>query len=143
MAFCNRFGGVLRQTISQNSAVNGPVPMASMINCIRCMSSKLFVGGLSWATDDMALKDAFSSFGDVTEARVIVDRESGRSRGFGFVHFTSEESANSAMTAMDGQDLNGRSIRVTYATERQSGGGGGGGGYRGGGGGGGYGNDGF
>jgi len=51
------------------------------------MSKKLFVGGLSWGTDDDALRNAFSSFGDVTDAKVITDRETGRSRGFGFVPF--------------------------------------------------------
>lgn len=89
-----------------------------MFNAFRCMSSKLFVGGLSYQTDDHSLKEAFSGFGDVVEARVITDRESGRSRGFGFVNYTSEESAKEALTAMDGQELNGRSIRVSLATER-------------------------
>ncbi|CAK9139321.1 unnamed protein product [Ilex paraguariensis] len=104
MAFCNRFGSLMRQTISQSSASNGQVPMASMFNAIRCMSSsKLFIGGLSYGVDDQSLKDAFSSFGDVTEARVIIDRDSGRSRGFGFVNLSSDESASSAMSAMDGQ----------------------------------------
>ncbi|XP_056166109.1 glycine-rich RNA-binding protein 2, mitochondrial-like [Syzygium oleosum] len=126
MAFCNKVGNLLKQSISQN----GP---ASMLNSIRCMatSSKLFIGGLSYGTDDHSLKDAFSSFGEVVEARVITDRDSGRSRGFGFVNFSSDESASSALSAMDGQELHGRSIRVSYATERPSGnrGFGGGSGY--------------
>ena len=75
-------------------------------------------------------------------AKVISDRDSGRSRGFGFVNFSSEDSAQTAMSAMDGQELNGRSIRVNFANERPSGtrygGGDGDGGYSGGGGGGGY-----
>ncbi|XP_059632127.1 glycine-rich RNA-binding protein 4, mitochondrial-like [Cornus florida] len=150
MAFCNRFGSLLRQTISQNGAANGQVPVASMLNAIRCMSSsKLFIGGLSYGTDEESLRTAFSGFGDVTEARVITDRDTGKSRGFGFVSFSSEEEASSAMTAMDGQPLDGRNVRVSYATDRAPsprgsyggggyGGGGGGGGYRGGGGNGGY-----
>nr|GEY76429.1 glycine-rich RNA-binding protein 4, mitochondrial [Tanacetum cinerariifolium] len=82
----------------------------------------------------VAVMEAFSSFGEVIEARVIIDRESGRSRGFGFVNYDADESANEAMKAMDGQELNGRSIRVSLATERPPrqggfGGGGGGGGY--------------
>jgi len=97
------------------------------------MSSKLFVGGLSWNTDDGLLKDAFSSFGDVTEARVITDRESGRSRGFGFVNFADEAAAKSAVEQMDGKELDGRNVRVNFANERTAGGGGGGG-FRGGGG---------
>lgn len=116
MAFCNKVGNLLKQSIS----LNGP---ASMLNSIRCMatSTRLFVGGLSYGTDDHSLKDAFSSFGDVVEARVITDRDSGRSRGFGFVNFSSGESASSALSAMDGQELHGRSIRVSYANERPSG----------------------
>jgi RNA recognition motif-containing protein len=103
------------------------------------MSKRLFVGGLAWATDDASLKEAFEAHGEVTDARVITDRESGRSRGFGFVTFTSEESAKAAMDAMNGTQLDGRAIRIDEANERQGGrgGGGGGGGYRGGGGGGG------
>ncbi|KAK9934753.1 hypothetical protein M0R45_021887 [Rubus argutus] len=69
MAFCNKVGRLLRQGISQN----GQVPMASMFNSARYMSSKLFVGGLSFSTDDMSLKEAFSGFVDVTDARVLVD----------------------------------------------------------------------
>ncbi|KAF4355282.1 glycine-rich RNA-binding protein 4, mitochondrial [Cannabis sativa] len=134
MAFSGKLGGLLRQTISQNIQS----PMASMLNSVRCMSSKLFVGGLSYGTDDQSLRDAFSGFGDVTEARVICDRESGRSRGFGFVSFSSDDSASSALSSMDGQALQGRNIRVTYATERSGPRTGGGGGYGGGGGGGGY-----
>ncbi|KAA8548372.1 hypothetical protein F0562_000056 [Nyssa sinensis] len=121
MAFCNRFGSLVRQTISQNIAARAQVPVTSMLNTIRCMSSsKLFVGGLSWGTDDQSLKDAFSGFGDVTDAKVITDRDTGRSRGFGFVSFTSDEAATSAMSAMDGQSLAGRNIRVSYANENPS-----------------------
>ncbi|GKC09707.1 retrovirus-related pol polyprotein from transposon TNT 1-94, partial [Tanacetum coccineum] len=175
----------------------------SMFNAIRCMSSKLFVGGLSYQTDDHSLKEAFSSFGEVTDgenmapilvsnhrvsedhrgflvpivirilvpkvrnlkklasrktasvrrrkaiigylaeldinelplffnSRVILDKESGRSRGFGFVNYDTNKAANEAMTTMDVQELNGQSIRVSLATElppRQGGFGGGGGGY--------------
>ncbi|CAL5394997.1 unnamed protein product [Camellia sinensis] len=150
MAFSNRFGSLMRQTISQNSISNGQVSMASMLNAIRCMSSsKLFIGGstiettliyvlgLSFGTDDQSLREAFSGFGDVVDAKVITDRDTGKSRGFGFVNFSSDESAGSAMSAMDGQPLNGRNIRVSYANDRPSaprsnysgGGGYGGGGY--------------
>lgn len=128
----------MRQTISQNSISNGQVSMASMLNAIRCMSSsKLFIGGLSFGTDDQSLREAFSGFGDVVDAKVITDRDTGKSRGFGFVNFSSDESAGSAMSAMDGQPLNGRNIRVSYANDRPSAprsnyGGGGGYGSRGG-----------
>uniref|UniRef100_A0A5B6YSZ8 Putative Glycine-rich RNA-binding protein 4 isoform 2 n=1 Tax=Davidia involucrata TaxID=16924 RepID=A0A5B6YSZ8_DAVIN len=121
MAFCNRFGSLVRQTFSQNNAANAQVPVTSMFNTIRCMSSKLFVGGLSWGTDDQSLRDAFSGFGDVTDVRVITDRDTGRSRGFGFVNFSTDEAANAAMSAMDGQQLDGRNIRVSIANERPAG----------------------
>ncbi len=102
------------------------------------MSKKLFVGGLSWDTSDQSLRAAFERYGDVTDAKVITDRDSGRSRGFGFVTLADDGSATEAMSQMDGADLDGRTIRVNEANERPPrGGGGGGGGYRGGGGGGG------
>ncbi len=109
------------------------------------MGNKLFVGGLAWATDDNALANAFGKYGEVSEARVITDRDTGRSRGFGFVTFTGADNAQSAIAAMDGASLDGRTIRVNLAEDkpRRSGGGGGGGGGGGrggyGGGGGGYG----
>ena len=104
------------------------------------MGNKLFVGGLSWDTDDNSLRDAFTEFGDVTEAKVINDRETGRSRGFGFVTMGDASQAAAAVAKMDGANLQGRTIRVNEAQER-TGGGGGGGGFGGGGrgGGGGYG----
>ncbi|XP_043718836.1 glycine-rich RNA-binding protein 4, mitochondrial-like [Telopea speciosissima] len=142
MAMSSRFGSLLRKSMSPNIPSNGQAPVTSMLNAVRCVSTKLFIGGLSYGTDDSSLKDAFSSFGDVTEAKVITDRDTGRSRGFGFVSFADGESANSALS-MDGQELNGRNIRVNIANDRPSGprgGFGGGGGYGGGGyGGGGYG----
>ncbi|XP_010243460.1 PREDICTED: glycine-rich RNA-binding protein 2, mitochondrial-like [Nelumbo nucifera] len=128
MAFSSRIGGLMRQSMSKNIVSNGPVPVPAMVNAIRCMATKLFIGGLSYGTDDQSLKDAFSSFGDVTEARVITDRDTGRSRGFGFVNFSTDESASSAL-AMDGQELNGRNIRVSYANDRPRGGNFGGGGF--------------
>ena len=102
------------------------------------MGTKLFVGGLAWATTDEGLAEAFSNFGEIVEAKVITDRETGRSRGFGFVTFTDDSSTTEAMSQMDGTELDGRTIRVNEANERppRGGGGGGGGGHRGGGGGG-------
>ena len=102
------------------------------------MSKKLFVGGLDWNTNDQSLAGAFSKFGTVTEAKVVMDRETGRSRGFGFVTFSDDSAANDAIAQMDGQTLDGRSVRVNEAQEKSGGGprGGGGGGYGGGGGGG-------
>jgi len=99
---------------------------------------KLFVGGLSWDTSDHSLAEAFEAYGEVTDAKVITDRDTGRSRGFGFVTFAQAADASTAMQALDGANLDGRTIRVNEANERpRGGGGGGGGGPRGGGGGGG------
>jgi cold-inducible RNA-binding protein len=91
------------------------------------MSKKLFVGGLSWGTTDDSLREAFAQFGDIEEAKVVVDRDTGRSRGFGFVSFVDAENAQKALDAMNGADLDGRTMRVDFATERSGGGGGGGG----------------
>ncbi|CAO2172525.1 unnamed protein product [Urochloa humidicola] len=96
------------------------------------MSTKLFVGGLSWGTDDQVLRDSFATFGEVTEARIITDRDTGKSRGFGFVNFSNSDAAKDAL-AMDGQELQGRNIRVNFANERPAGNRGGGGGFGGGG----------
>ncbi len=87
------------------------------------MGNKLFVGNLSWNTTDAGLYDAFSKHGEVTEAKVITDRDSGRSRGFGFVTFTDSESAAKASAALDGSELDGREIRVNEAQERNDRGG--------------------
>ena len=91
------------------------------------MSNKLFVGGLAWATDDNRLREAFQAHGEVTDAKVINDRDTGRSRGFGFVTFADSSSAQDAMQAMNGADLDGRNLRVNEAHDRRGGGGGGGG----------------
>jgi cold-inducible RNA-binding protein len=96
------------------------------------MGNKLFVGGLSWNTNDDTLRQAFDKFGNIDEARVINDRETGRSRGFGFVTFSDGAAAQKAMAEMNGKELDGRSIKVNEAEEKPRGGGGGGGGGRGG-----------
>ncbi|KAG7955067.1 hypothetical protein I3843_11G052400 [Carya illinoinensis] len=164
MAFLSKIGNMLRQTASKQISSEFCALKPSVYQAIRCLSSmsssKLFIGGLSYATDEQSLKEAFAKYGEVVEARVIMDRETGRSRGFGFVTYTSSEEASSAIQALDGQDLHGRCVRVNYATDRArpsfgggnygggygsnayGGGGGGYGGnaYGGGGGGGGYGN---
>lgn len=100
------------------------------------MGNKLFVGGLAWGTDDQGLREAFEGFGEVVEAKVVNDRETGRSRGFGFVTYGDAGAAQRAMQEMDGQMLDGRNIRVNEANDRPARGGGGGGGRGGGGGGG-------
>ena len=96
------------------------------------MGMKLFVGGLSWDTTDETLRAAFAAFSEVTEARVITDRDTGRSRGFGFVTLTTAEAVQTAIAKLDGTTLDGRTIRVNEAQERSGGEGrsGGGGGRR-------------
>ena len=109
------------------------------------MSKKLYVGNLSYGVDDNMLNDAFSQHGQVASASVVMDRETGRSKGFGFVEMSSDEEARAAIDGLDGVELDGRAIRVDEARPREDrprrgggGGGGGGGGYGGGGGGGGW-----
>ncbi|KAG1366708.1 hypothetical protein COCNU_13G004980 [Cocos nucifera] len=84
---------------------------------------RCFVGGLAWATDGASLERAFSQFGEVVESKIINDRETGRSRGFGFVTFSNEQAMRDAIEGMNGQTLDGRSITVNEAQSRGSGGG--------------------
>ncbi|XP_010112253.2 glycine-rich RNA-binding protein 4, mitochondrial [Morus notabilis] len=114
MAFRSKGLGVLRQSISGNVQS----PMTSMLNSVRCISSRLFVGGLSYATDDQSLRNAFSGYGDVIEAKVACDEVTGNSKGFGFVTFNNLDSASSAVSSMDRQELQGRKVHVRYAYER-------------------------
>jgi heterogeneous nuclear ribonucleoprotein A1/A3 len=92
-------------------------------------SSKLFIGGLTYGMDDQSLRELFTEYGEVIEARIIHDRETGRSRDFGFVSFTSNEEVTAAITSMDGKDLHGRLFHVNYAIEKTGGFRSGGGGY--------------
>mmetsp|Transcript_11780 Transcript_11780/g.35925 ORF Transcript_11780/g.35925 Transcript_11780/m.35925 type:complete len:123 (+) Transcript_11780:95-463(+) len=84
-----------------------------------CALKRLFVGGISWATDDDMLREAFAEYGNVLDARVIFDRETGRSRGFGFVTFEQDDDADQAIERMDGSELDGRMIRVNVAKRKQ------------------------
>jgi RNA recognition motif-containing protein len=100
------------------------------------MATKLFVGSLSWNTTDDQLKAAFEAAGTVVSANVITDRDSGRSKGFGFVEMSSEEEAKAAVDKLNNTELDGRTIAVSEARPREErprnsfGGGGGGGGDR-------------
>lgn len=80
------------------------------------MSKKLYVGNLSWGTTDESLKELFSKFGEVTSASIITDRQTGRSKGFGFVEM---ENADQAMHELNGKEFQGRSIKVSEATGRK------------------------
>ncbi len=101
---------------------------------------KLYVGNLSFSTSEAQLRDLFAQHGEVTSASLVMDRETGRPRGFGFVEFANDDHARAAIAALDGKNVDGRDIKVNEAKPREAGGGGGRGGFgggRGGGGGGG------
>jgi len=100
------------------------------------MGNKLYVGNLAYSVRDESLQEAFGQFGTVTSAKVMMDRETGRSKGFGFVEMGSDAEAQSAINGMNGQALEGRAIVVNEARPREErpGGFGGGGGRSGGGG---------
>ena len=91
------------------------------------MSNKLFVGNLSFNTTENDLNDAFAAHGTVTEANLMMDRTTGRPRGFGFVTMSSVEEANKAMEALNGRELDGRALTVNVAKPREERAGGGGG----------------
>ena len=104
------------------------------------MGKKIYVGNLSYEVSQADLEQMFSAHGTVQSVQIITDRDTGRSKGFGFVEMESNEEAESAMAALDGKDCGGRALKVNEAKPRTSSGGGGRGGYGGGrGGGGGYG----
>jgi RNA recognition motif-containing protein len=109
------------------------------------MNNRLYVGNLPFHTTEAELESIFAECGEVVEVKLMVDRDTGRSRGFAFVSMGSEEAARKAIETLDGSDCDGRALRVNEAEqrrERSGGGGGGGGGFsRGGGGGGGGGRD--
>jgi len=98
------------------------------------MSTKLYVGNLSFNTSVSDLEQMFGQSGTVQSANIIEDRETGRSRGFGFVEMSSKEEAQAAIAAFDGKEIDGRSLKVNEAKpqERRGNGGGNGGGYGGG-----------
>ena len=101
------------------------------------MGKKLYVGNLPYSVSDSDLQQMFEAHGTVQSAQVIMDRDTGRSKGFGFVEMGSDQEAQAAITAMHGSELEGRALTVNEARPKEGGGGGGRGGYGGGRGGGG------
>lgn len=83
------------------------------------MATKLFVGSLAFSVTDEELGDAFKSFGSVVSARVIMDRDSGRSKGFGFVEFSTDAEAAAALTGMQGKEISGRPVAVSEARPQE------------------------
>ncbi|KAI5057146.1 hypothetical protein GOP47_0027161 [Adiantum capillus-veneris] len=104
-------GRRLRVSFPDRSRNEGPRPPVSSVN-------KLFVGNLPWGMDDITLESLFTEHGKVLEARVVYDRDSGRSRGFGFVTLSSAEEVSEAISKMDGAQVEGRPIRVNLASDR-------------------------
>lgn len=102
------------------------------------MAKKIYVGNLSFSVTDDELQQAFASFGNVTSARIVMDKMSGRSKGFGFVEIEDDGAADEAINKMNGQPIAGRPVRVSEAKPQEDRPRGGGGGFRGGGGGGGF-----
>ncbi len=97
------------------------------------MEKKIFVGNLSFQVNDFELEDLFKQYGEVESAKVVVDRMTGRSRGFGFVEMKTEDSAKQAVEALNGADLKGRPVNVSFARKQEGAAGGGrsgGGGFK-------------
>jgi len=94
---------------------------------------KLYVGNLSYETSEAELRDLFTPYGEPDSARIVMDRDTGRSKGFGFVEFSDNSKANAAMSGLNGKEVNGRALTVNEARPRSDrSGNGGGGGFRGG-----------
>ena len=83
------------------------------------MEKKLFVGGIAWATTEEQLREAFAEHGEIKDLIIIKDRETGRSKGYGFVTMESEEAGKNAMEQINGKEVDGRTLRVDEATERK------------------------
>jgi RNA recognition motif-containing protein len=128
--------------------MRGPPQGRHFLNGARQLGTKLYVGNLAYSVDKSSLEELFGDFGTVTSAQVIMDRETGRSKGFGFVEMGSDQEAQSAISALNGKNVDGRNLTVNEArpqeprtggfggggARRGPGGGGGGGGFGGGGG---------
>jgi RNA recognition motif-containing protein len=83
------------------------------------LSMNIYVGNLSFGTDDEELREVFAEFGDVASAKVVIDRETDRSRGFGFVEMDNDDEGKAAIEALDGAELGGRNLRVNEAKPRE------------------------
>lgn len=88
---------------------------------------QLYVGNLDYSTTEESLKELFSTCGEVLSTKIIIDRDTGRSKGFGFVEMSAKNDGVKAISSLDGQEVNGRNIKVNEAQQKPSGGGGGGG----------------
>src|SRR5437588_12913606 len=125
---CIRCGCSVSTTPPQGSAAWRPVVLSGR----PFMGKKLYVGNLAYGVTDSDLQQLFEAHGTVQSAQVIMDRDTGRSKGFGFVEMGSDAEAQAAITALGGQQVDGRTLTVNEARPREERGGGGGGGGRGG-----------
>lgn len=91
------------------------MPLCYLIIFEVILSTKLFVGSLPWSTTDDSLKETFAAFGTVVSAKVVTDRQTGKSRGFGFVEMESDSDASNAIKSLNGSEMNGRAIVVSEA----------------------------
>lgn len=82
------------------------------------MSNKLYVGNISWGMDENSLTEAFSSFGEVKSVKIITDRDTGRSKGFGFVEMSNADEAQTVINNLDGKDMDGRPLKVNVAQDK-------------------------
>eukprot|EP00250_Pteridium_aquilinum_P005643 c15710_g1_i1 orf=511-1374(-) len=110
-------GRSLRVNFPNRNRGDGPAPRSPRMDSNN-NANKLFVGNLSWGVDQAMLEELFSEHGKVLEARVVNDRETGRSRGFGFVTMSTEAEVNEALNKMDGASVEGRNLRVNMAADR-------------------------
>jgi RNA recognition motif-containing protein len=94
------------------------------------MNTRIYVGNLNYGTTQESLQGVFAAYGEVTSCRLISDRETGKFRGFAFVEMSTEDAAQSAIKALDGQEVDGRQLRVNLAQDKRQDGPRGGGGYR-------------
>ncbi len=92
------------------------------------MSNKLYVGNISFQTKEENLEELFGEFGKVNSVKIITDRETGRSRGFGFVEMETSEEAEEVISNLNGKEVDGRTLKINVAQDKNAGGGGGGGG---------------
>jgi hypothetical protein len=138
------FPGASRiEHFTENSVTGGVLHLITFSKGVFAMGKKLYVGNLAYSLGDEELEQLFAAHGTVQSAKVIVDRDTGRSKGFGFVEMGSDQEAQAAISALNGKEIDGRALTVNEARPREEGGGGGhgrggfggGGGKRGGGGG--------
>ena len=90
-----------------------------MCNGVRVLVMNIYVGNLSYGMSESELRDAFSAFGEVSSAKILIDRETGRSRGFGFVEMPNQSEAETAIAQLNGKDLGGRALRINEARPRE------------------------